>query len=281
MHSPVRLSYTFDLAGPVYVTPALAGISIAARIGMLGGALASGFVVDRLGLSWALALMAGSHVAAALFLLGGSEGAGFQQRDPAPILRNLKAILTELLQNRVLLVLTVVTAAIEIFGPSLYSALPELADLRFASGAEGLGWMHAAQACGGLIVGLLMLLLPPGRRNALPYLASIVLLGLSLLTLGWFDGLALTLVLLALTAAAISAWDILTQSIMQLAVPDRLRGRAMGAWTFAIGTAPLGHLEMGFLAALIGVEQALSLNGLAVLAILALSLAVTPQLRRI
>ena len=55
----------------------------------------------------------------------------------------------------------------------------------------------------------------------------------------------------------------------------------MGAWTFAIGTAPLGHLEMGFLAALIGVEQALTLNGLAVLAVLALSLAVTPALRRL
>ena len=281
VHSPVRLTYTFDLGGPAYVTPALAGISIATRLGMLCGALASGFVVDRLGLSWALVLMATSHLLAFLLLLGGQDGSGSQQRDPTPILGNLKAILRELVHNRVLLVLTVVTAAIEIFGPSLYSALPELADLRFSIGAEGLGWMHAAQACGGLIMGLIMLLPNPGRRNAAPYIASIFLLGASLVALGLFEGLALTLILLGLTAAAISAWDILTQSIMQLSVPDRLRGRAMGAWTFAIGTAPLGHLEMGFLAALIGVEQALTLNGVAVLAILALSLAVTPELRRL
>ena len=32
-------------------------------------------------------------------------------------------------------------------------------------------------------------------------------------------------------------WDILTQSLMQLSVSNHLRGRIMGVWVFAIGTA--------------------------------------------
>ncbi len=281
LHSPVRLSFAYDLAGAMHVTPALAGISIAMRLGMLGGALASGMIADRLGLSWALVLMAMAHLLALAALLGKWEGVVFQQRDADPILQNLKAILKELLLNRVLLVLTGVTAAIEIFGPSLYSALPELAEVRFSRGAVGLGWMHAAQACGGLVMGLLILLLPSRRRKIFPYVASILLLSGSLIALGSVDGLVLTLILLGLTAAAISGWDIFTQSIMQLSVPDRLRGRAMGSWTFAIGTAPLGHLEMGLLAAAAGVDMAMTINGFAVVTVLALSLALTPELRRI
>jgi hypothetical protein len=102
-----------------------------------------------------------------------------------------------------------------------------------------------------------------------------------LIALGSVDGLVLTLILLGMTAAAISGWDIFTQSIMQLSVPDRLRGRAMGSWTFAIGTAPLGHLEMGLLAAAAGVDLAMTINGFAVAAVLALSLAFTPELKRL
>ena len=280
LHSPVRLSFAYDLAGATHVTRALAGISIAMRLGMLAGALTSRFVVNRLGLSWALVFMAIAHLLALSALLGRWEGVVAQQRDADPILRNLKAILKELLMNRVLLVLTSVTAVIEIFGPSIYSALPELAEDRLSMGAVGLGWMHAAQACGGLLIGLLILLLPSPDRKIFPYIASVLLM-VALGCLGSVDGLVLTLILLGLVAAAISAWDIFTQSIMQLSVPVYLRGRAMGAWTFAIGSAPLGHLVMGLLATAAGVDMAITINGIAVAVVMALCMALTPALRRI
>ena len=58
-----------------------------------------------------------------------------------------------------------------------------------------------------------------------------------------------------------AASDILTQSMMQLSVPNKLRGRAMGAWVLAIGFAPIGHLEMGLLALSFGIQNALMING--------------------
>ena len=59
------------------------------------------------------------------------------------------------------------------------------------------------------------------------------------------------------------ASDVLTQSMMQLAVPGALRGRAMGAWQVAVGFSPIGHLEMGLLAGAVGTAGALLLNGAA------------------
>jgi hypothetical protein len=69
--------------------------------------------------------------------------------------------------------------------------------------------------------------------------------------------------------------------MMQLSVPDRLRGRAMGAWVFAIGAAPLGHLEMGALAASFGVGTALGLNGIGLILIAILTTIIAPGLRKL
>ena len=102
---------------------------------------------------------------------------------------------------------------------------------------------------------------------------------------GWsrmvLDLAAPVLVTLAFISAMVTAWDILTQSMMQRSVGDGLRGRAMGAWVFAIGAAPLGHLEIGFLAAAFGVQAALTLNGVAVVTIIAAALVAVPALRRL
>ena len=56
--------------------------------------------------------------------------------------------------------------------------------------------------------------------------------------------------------------DLLAQSLLQLAVPAHLRGRAGGAWVVAIGLAPLGQLQIGALASLFGVSVALGGTGL-------------------
>ena len=68
-----------------------------------------------------------------------------------------------------------------------------------------------------------------------------------------------------MTAIALGAVasDVLTQSMMQLAVPRAMRGRAMGAWQFSVGFSVVGHLEVGLLASALGTGAALLVNGAA------------------
>ena len=55
----------------------------------------------------------------------------------------------------------------------------------------------------------------------------------------------------------------------------------MGAWVFAIGSSPLGQLEMGFLVTAIGIGPALYLNGFGVLLVILIAFTATPVLRKL
>ena len=279
--NPVRLALAYDFAGRQQATRALSGISVASRIGMLIGAIAIGVLTDRFGVAVALILMALMHTAAAGALTGIRSRNQRVAADNTPLWQNLSDYVREFRVNRVLLMLVLVTAGIELFGTSYTSALPELATSRLALRADGLGLMHAAQASGGLLIGLLLFVVSPQKRRIRIYGICVLLLGISLITLGHVSDIPTVLLTLAVVSAMISAWDILTQSMMQSCVPDHLRGRSMGAWMFAIGSSPLGQLEMGFLVTAIGIGPALYLNGFGVLLVILIAFTATPVLRKL
>jgi MFS family permease len=88
----------------------------------------------------------------------------------------------------------------------------------------------------------------------------------SLVVLGQAPNLVLAAAALAATGACAGAFDLLVQGLLQRAVPDAERGRAAGVWVLATGCGPLGHLEVGSLAATLGAPVALTSNGLVLLA---------------
>ena len=177
--------------------------------------------------------------------------------------------------------LLAVTASVEIFGFSFATALPELATTRLNLGADGLGMLHAARAVGGMAAGLALTFMAAFHRRGLAYIGVIFAFGASLMLLSFASSLAVTSAAVAIVAIAAAASDILTQSMMQLAVPNELRGRAMGVWVLAVGFGPVGHLEMGSLAASIGVGAALFANGAALLIIGIIVIIATPRLRQL
>jgi len=69
--------------------------------------------------------------------------------------------------------------------------------------------------------------------------------------------------------------------MMQLSVPNKLRGRAMGSWILAVGASPLGHLQMGVLAVSFSVGGALLFNGGALIVVAILATVAAPRLRRL
>jgi MFS family permease len=71
----------------------------------------------------------------------------------------------------------------------------------------------------------------------------------------------LALVALSVANAAGAAVDVLVKPMMQDAVPNEERGRAMGAWTVAIGVGPLGQIEAGGVASAAGVGPSFAMNG--------------------
>lgn len=118
------------------------------------------------------------------------------------------------------------------------------------------------------------------RRRGNAFIGVIFAFGASLMLLSADSPLIVTLVIISIVACAAAASDILTQSMMQLSVPNALRGRAMGVWVLAIGFAPLGHLEMGTLAELLGPGTALLVNGTALITLGLIIAFAVPRLRQ-
>src|SRR5262249_57887869 len=90
--------------------------------------------------------------------------------------------------------------------------------------------------------------------------------GGSVVAVGFAPSFAVVLLVLVAANALGAVTDVLAQTLIQLAVPSGLRGRAGGAWVVSIGMAPLGQFQVGALASLFGVGTALGLNGLALMA---------------
>ena len=177
--------------------------------------------------------------------------------------------------------LVVVTSVVEVFGFSFNTVLPELATSRFDVGAEGLGLMHSARAIGGVLASLALAGMIGFERRGLAFLAVLYAFGASLILLSSAGQFVLALLALLLVAVLAAASDVLTQSMMQLSVPNKLRGRAMGSWILAVGASPLGHLQMGALAVSLGVSGALLINGGALIAVAILATFAAPRLRRL
>ena len=72
----------------------------------------------------------------------------------------------------------------------------------------------------------------------------------------------LSLALLALVGAAMIVNNALTNTLLQTLVPDHLRGRVMGFYSFMfVGMAPLGAFQAGVLAERFGAPAAVTMGG--------------------
>jgi MFS family permease len=175
--------------------------------------------------------------------------------------------------------LLIATVACEVFGFSYQTAVPAFARDVLGAGAEGLGSLTAAASLGGAAAMVLLALLP-GRVPRQPLLGLVfVLYGASMVLLAPSNSVSVAAVALLVTGACAASFDLLQQTLVQLAVPEEQRGRAVGLWVLGIGSAPIGNLLMGTSVAVLGAPAALAINGGLVLLAAAVLLVSSPRYR--
>ena len=280
MHQPVRLSYAYDIAGNDHLVGSIALLNLGTRIGQLAGALIAGAAMERIGTPGTFVALATIHAVAFAFFCRLRTAGLAEFAPPVPMRQTLLELFDEMRLNRVLLMLVIITASVEVFGFSFSTTLPELATARFEFGAKGLGMMQAVRALGGLIASVALSATRELQRRGVVYLVVIFVFGCGLLLLAISQDFGFALTALLIVAGMATASDILTQSMIQSSVPNKLRGRAMGAWVLAIGLAPVGHLEMGFLSVSVGIEHALMINGTLLIVFGTIATLAVPGLRK-
>jgi MFS family permease len=278
--TPARQALVLDTAPKDAALRALALIALAARFAGGLGALAVGLLIPLGGVARSYLLIAAAYgVTAALVATLRVHQEHRALVTPLPFRRALRDAARLVIDTPVLRTLILAGLACEVFAFSHMSALPLFAQNVLATGPAGLGSLNAALSVGGAVaVGLLSLLPEHVRRQ--PLLSAIFLLyGLTILTLAATRELALATAVLLVMGFCAGAFDLLQQTLIQLAVPGEQRGRAVGLWVLSLGSAPVGHLEMGLLIAALGVPFALLINGALTVAAATTLLARAPTYR--
>jgi MFS family permease len=278
--TPARQALVLDTVPKETALRAMALTALAARFAAALGALAGGRLIPLAGVVRCYLVIAVVYGIAALLVARLRVPQEHRtQAAPPPFRQALRDAARLMIDVPAVRTLVIAGVACEIFAFSHMSALPIFAEGVLAAGAEGLGTLNAAVAVGGAIAVALLSLLPgQGRRQ--PLLAAIfVLYGLSILAFAATRDLTVAAAVLVVTGFCAAAFDVLQQTLIQMAVPDEQRGRAVGVWVLSIGSAPVGHLEMGLLAAALGAPAALLINGALTVAAAALLLARAPDYR--
>jgi MFS family permease len=120
------------------------------------------------------------------------------------------------------------------------------------TGPEGLGLLMSALGAGGLVAMAFMVAFEV-KRHVHVILAAGATYTVLLAAFALSPWLGLSMALLFALGAADGAWAVTRNTLAQLLVPDALRGRVMSVVVLATrGSAPLGRLQGGFVAGLVG-----------------------------
>jgi ENTS family enterobactin (siderophore) exporter len=241
-------------AVPTLVTadqlPAAAALNATVnKAAALAGPAIAGLVIARFGVAATFGADAASYLVCALMAArlrplwpgGGGRRAG---------LGSFIEGLGYLRHHRLVTGLLLVDVTAMVFG--MPSALfPAIGTSRFHGGATTVGLLYAAPAAGALAGALTSGWIARVRHAGRVLLTSVMVWGMAICGFGLAPSLPMALAWLALAGTGDLVSEVLRSSMLQLSIPDRLRGRLSAIWLAQANAAPaLGNLEAGGVAAI-------------------------------
>ena len=165
-----------------------------------------------------------------------------------------------------------------LFG-GVIALLPIFAEDILKIGPEGLGYLRAAPSIGALITMIALTRFPPTRHAWRNMLLAVVGFGLFTLLFTYSNYLWLSLFALAMTGACDSISEVIRQTILQIYLPENMRGRVAAVnGMFVSSSNELGAFESGLAAKYLGPVIATVFGGSMTLLVVALSWAKTKDL---
>ena len=153
------------------------------------------------------------------------------------------------------------------FGSSFLQLMPLFANL-LGTGGAGFGVLMSASGVGSVVGTVLISAFPARRRLGWLILVSLFISGCALfgfsLIIGFAEHVARPLLIAVPCVAIVSLFNsmfmVSAMTVLQLAVPDALRGRVMAIHGVSFNLMPLGALFTGALAAVLGASWAVAVG---------------------
>jgi len=194
----------------------------------------------------------------------------------------LREGLTYIWSDRTVRTLIALVAVSSLFGFGFAALLPAFARDVLGQGPTGLGLMSAATGLGAFAGALMIASLGNYRRKGLLLTVGNLLFPAMVLLFSLSRLFTLSLIFLALAGWGFMVQNATANTLIQMRVPDSLRGRVMSAFTLVfLGFFPLGSLLAGIIAERLGIPIGGAFGGLVALAFGLVLLWRAPYLRRL
>lgn len=194
---------------------------------------------------------------------------------------SFREVITYLQHHRRASTLVALTAMVSLFGFPFLTLMPVFARDVLHTDARGYGLLMASVGSGALLGAVLVALF--GSRMPKGRLQIIGGTGFGL-AIAWFAlsrTLPLAVMVLAVTGCLMIVNNALTNTMLQTGVPDQLRGRIMGFYSFMfVGMAPLGAFQAGFVAEHVGAPASVGFGGLLTALAIVIAAWRVPELRQ-
>jgi MFS family permease len=229
------------------VAPAVAGALIAA------GGIALGFWINALALAIVALLVAGLAIPRPREL----------DRVQAALWRDLQDGIRYVAADRVLTILVVLPAVPALFILNYLTFTPVYARDILDTGPIGLGLLTGSVGVGALAGAVALAMFRPSGGSGRLLLVGLGIAGASLLTFAESRFVPLSMGALAILGTCQVMYYSTTNTLIQVLVPARLRGRVLSLYVLtSIGLIPVANLVGGAVADVVGVPAVLGFGGL-------------------
>ena len=257
---PSRRSLTVDLVGRGRITNAVAMDATGMNVSRTVGPLLSGLVIEVFNPGVALAILACLYLVNAYLIWQVPQPASQLVAKGRGVWHNLLDGFGEVLKDQAMVGVLAITIAMNLLFFPYQQLLPVVAVDVLGSGSVGLGALAAADGVGSLGGTLLIAILAPHRRNGLYFWLGSVIGAAALVAFSLQREFAIAALLLFVGGFFRASFSAFQAAIILRNSSDRVRGRAMGILTLAIGVGPFGTLEIGALAQALGTPSAILID---------------------
>ncbi len=261
MDMPARQAIYTDLVEREDLLNAIALNSSVFNGARIIGPAIGGFIVAQLGEAVAFSINSITYLAVIFGLLMMTIQTNPRPESDGKGLQDLLEGLRYLFREKRVLGLVVMIAGLSVLGFSYLTLLPVFAQDVLQIGAEGFGGLLAAQGAGALIAALSLAFRGDRFHKGRVLIISRYILAFAIFLLSCSRSIALTVTALILAGFALISQLALTNTLLQLIVPDEFRGRVLSSYTWALGGFfPLGSLLIGSIGDAIGATNAVMIT---------------------
>ncbi len=259
---PARQAFLAEVVGKADITNAIALNSAAFNGARIVGPVTAGFIISSIGIPACFYLNAISFVPV-IFALSKIKARGTIKAYENNIWTGIADGWRFIIMGKPVLYIMAMISVFSLFGIPYITLLPVLAGEILHVGAKGLSFLVASAGAGSFIAAMMIAFKGEVRRKDIYMPLSAIVFSLAILGISFSKNFNLSMLFIFFAGWGIVSFLATSNSFIQHAVPDSLRGRVMSLYTLVfLGFAPVGNSIIGLAAHSLGTIASLKIFAL-------------------